>query len=110
MIIKILEDKGFLLAKREKGQHGVMAGVDVSLRKKEKAQAKTRRKQIVFGVGVYVKSWFLSRLPTAALANDLRLLKLLVDIDSPAAKGALMNLCSQLWYLSEDLMPFSFFD
>ena len=47
------------------------------------------QKFCVFGVGIYVKSWFLSRLPTAAPANDLRLLKLLVDTDSPAAKGAL---------------------
>jgi len=32
----------------------------------------------VFGVVVYIKSWFLCRLPTAAPANDLNLLKLLV--------------------------------
>ena len=64
----------------------------------------------VFGVRVYVKSWFLSHLPTAAPSNDLRLLKLLVHTDSPAAKGALKKLCGQLWYLSEELVAFAFFD
>jgi len=44
-----------------------------------------------FCVGVYVKSWFLSRLPKAAPANDLRILKLFVQIDSPEAKGVLRS-------------------
>jgi len=64
----------------------------------------------VFGVGAYVKSWFLCRLPTAAPANDLQLLKLLEATGSPASKGALRKLCGQLWYLSEELVAFAFFD
>jgi len=64
----------------------------------------------VFGVVVYIKSWFLCRLPTAAPANDLNLLKLLVQVESPSAKGALKKLCGQLWYLSEELVALAFFD
>lgn len=64
----------------------------------------------VFGVGVYIKPWFISRLPTAAPTSDLSLLKQLVTIDSPAAKGALKKLCGQLWYLSEELVAFAFFN
>ena len=64
----------------------------------------------VFGVGAYVKSWFLSHLPTAAPNSDLHLLKLLVAFGSPSAKRALKKLCGQLWYLSEELVAFAFFD
>src|SRR6218665_2437488 len=64
----------------------------------------------VFGVLVYIKSWFLCRLLTAAPANDLNLLKLLVQVESPSAKGALKKLCGQLWYLSEELVALAFFD
>jgi len=64
----------------------------------------------IFGVGVYAKLWFLSRVSTAAPANDLHLLKQLVMISSPPALGALKKLCGQLWYLSEYLIAFSFFD
>lgn len=42
----------------------------------------------VFGVSAYVKSCFLSQLPTSAPAGDLRLLKLLIDIGSPSSLGA----------------------
>jgi len=52
----------------------------------------------------------LSRLPTIAPANDLRLLQTLVSLDSQAAKGALKKLCGHLWYLSEELIALSFFD
>ena len=59
---------------------------------------------------VHIKSWFLFRLPTAAPANDLNLLKRLVQVESPSAKDALKKLCGQLWYLSEDLAALAFFD
>ena len=62
----------------------------------------------VFGIAAYTKPWFLSRLPTAAPANDLKLLKLLVSSTSPAFVGALKKLCRQLWYLSEELTAFAF--
>ena len=60
---------------------------------------------------VYVKSWFLCRLPTTAPTNDLNLLKLLVQVESPSA-----NWCSEeaVWptvvYLSEELVALAFFD
>ena len=59
---------------------------------------------------MYIKSWFLSRLPTAASTNDLRLLKLFLSDNSAAAKGALKKLSGQLWYLSEELIALVFFD
>ena len=59
---------------------------------------------------MYIKSWFLFRLPTAAPANYLNLLKRLVQIESPSAKGALKKVCGQLWYLSKDLIALAFFD
>jgi hypothetical protein len=62
----------------------------------------------VFGVTIYIKSWFLSSLPTAAPANDLNLLKLLLSSGTPAATGALKKLCGQLWYLSEELIGLDF--
>ena len=64
----------------------------------------------VLGVVVYIKSWLICRLPTAAPANDLNLLKLLMQVESPSAKGALKKLCGQLWYLSEELVALTFFD
>src|SRR6218665_844680 len=59
---------------------------------------------------VYIKSWFFCRLRTAAPANDLNLLTLFVQVESPSAKGALKKLCGQLWYLSEELVALAFFD
>jgi hypothetical protein len=47
-MIKIPEDKAFLLAQREKGRRGIMAGVDVSLMNKEKVRAKMREKQMAW--------------------------------------------------------------
>lgn len=44
-LIKIEEDKQFLLAQREKGRRGVMAGVDMSLTKKEKVQENKQKSQ-----------------------------------------------------------------
>src|SRR6218665_4201605 len=64
----------------------------------------------VFGVVVFIQSWFLCRLPTADPANDLNLLKLLVQVESPSAKGVLKKLSGQLWYLSEELVALAFFD
>ena len=64
----------------------------------------------IFGVAAYIRPWFLSRLPTAAPANDLKLLKLLASSTSPAFVGALKKMCGQLWYLSEELIALAFFD
>lgn len=51
----------------------------------------------VFGVAVYIKSWFLSCPSTAAPADDLNLLKVFLS-ESPAATGALKKVCGQRWY------------
>lgn len=64
----------------------------------------------VFGVASYVKSWFLCRLPSAAPASDLRLMKRLLSVGSTASLAALNKLCGQLWYLSEELIALAFFD
>src|SRR6218665_1061590 len=64
----------------------------------------------VFGVVVFIQAWFLCRLPTPAPANDLNFLKLLVQVKSPSAKGALKKLSGQLWYLSEELVALAFLD
>ena len=45
-VIKIPEDKAFLIAQREKGRRGLMVGVDVSVAKKEEAQAKKAKTQL----------------------------------------------------------------
>ena len=42
----------------------------------------------IFGIQVYVKSWFRSCLPAVAPANDLQLLKRLASIDTKPAKTA----------------------
>jgi hypothetical protein len=63
-----------------------------------------------FGVASYIKSWFLCRLPTAAPASDLQLMKRLVSSGSPASLAALKKLSGQLWYLSEELVALAFFD
>jgi len=47
---------------------------------------------------------------TAAPANDIHLLKQLVTIGSPQALGALKKMCGQLWYISEYIIAFAFFD
>jgi len=49
-------------------------------------------------------------MPTAAPANNLNLLKLLMQVESPSAKCALNKLCGQLWYLSKELVALAFFD
>lgn len=47
-MIKIPEDKAFLLAQREKGRRGLMAGVDISSVQKEKAQAEKAKNQLMW--------------------------------------------------------------
>lgn len=64
----------------------------------------------IFGVKHYVKSWYRSRLPTAAPKSDLCLLKSLAADDDRAAKGALKKLVNHLWYLSEELIALALFD
>jgi hypothetical protein len=45
-MLKVEEDKHFLLAQREKGRRGVMAGVDVSLTRKEEAKRVKQERQL----------------------------------------------------------------
>ena len=46
-MIKIPEDRAFLLAQRKKGRPRAMLGVDLSLTRKEKAQTKKREHQLI---------------------------------------------------------------
>jgi hypothetical protein len=56
----------------------------------------------VFCTASYIMSWFISRMPTAAPASDLQLMKRLVSSGSRASLAALKKSCGQLWYLSEE--------
>lgn len=56
----------------------------------------------IFGVGVYIEPWFLSRLPTAAPTSNLKLLKLLTTFDSPRVSEEVV--WAALVYLSEEMI------
>jgi len=61
-------------------------------------------------VAHYIIPWFLTHLPAADPANDLKLLKLLASSTSPEFVCALKKMCGQLWYLSEELVALPFVD
>jgi hypothetical protein len=80
------------------------------LTKKEEAGI---RDIAIFVVRFYLKAWFEAALPTAAPLNDLLLLKNLQQYktaNSTVANAALKKLAGHLWYLSEELVAFAFFD
>jgi hypothetical protein len=65
----------------------------------------------VFGVIVYVRSWFEAPQAAAAPANDLALLKQLASYDDKHISDAALTAYSRhLWYLSESLVALSFLD
>ena len=66
-----------------------------------------------FAVQIYVKSWFTATVPRSAPRLDLQLLKSLIkykESDEIIATNALKKLSNHLWYLSEELIAFAFFD
>jgi hypothetical protein len=65
----------------------------------------------LFVAAIYVKYWFQSPSSTAAPKNDLALLRALSVYPNPdVAKAASKGFGNHLWYLSELLIGFSFFD
>ena len=66
-----------------------------------------------FVVEVYLKSWYTAPVPCSAPQNDLELLKVLVkykEVDEKVASNATTKMLNHLWYLSEELVAFAFFD
>nr|XP_047146815.1 uncharacterized protein LOC124819345 [Hydra vulgaris] len=64
----------------------------------------------VFAVKFYIRGWFSSRLGISAPKNDLLLCKELLASGNCTSLAALKKLKGHLWYLSEVLVGFSFFD
>jgi hypothetical protein len=71
------------------------------------------RDACIFTIKVYIKYWFQAPLGSCAPRNDLQLLKDLKayeEINQVIAKIALKKIIGHLWYLSEELVAFAFFD
>lgn len=67
----------------------------------------------IFIVNIYINYWFESASGPSASRNDLQLLKDLKSyekINKPIAAIALKKFLGHLWYLSEELVAFAFFD
>lgn len=67
----------------------------------------------IFIVRIYIKYWFQAPCASSAPKNDLQLLKDLVayeKINYSLAKAAMKKIMGHLWYLSEELVAFAFFD
>ena len=67
----------------------------------------------IFTVQIYVNVWFTAGVPSSAPRTDLQLLKDLWsyrEINQTVADLALKKMLGHLWYLSEELVAFSFFD
>lgn len=67
----------------------------------------------IFVVRVYAKYWFTAPVSCMAPANDLQMLKDLVlfeKYNQTLAKVAIKKMLGHLWYLSEELIAFAFFD
>lgn len=78
-----------------------------------KSEEKGLRDICCFAVELYVKSWYTASVPHSAPRLDLQLLKSLVkykESEEKIATNALKKLLNHLWYLSEQLIAFAFFD
>lgn len=67
----------------------------------------------LFTVRVYAKYWYTAPSAASAPGNDLQLLKdlkMYERINEKISKAALKKIMGQLWYLSEELVGFAFFD
>ena len=64
----------------------------------------------IFGVKFYITTWFSSRSGISAPKNDLLLARRLLVSGDRISLGALKKLKGHFWYLSEELIGFSFFD
>ncbi|KAK4871625.1 hypothetical protein RN001_015749 [Aquatica leii] len=78
-----------------------------------KKEEKVVREICIFTVIIYIKYWFQAPAGWSAPRNDLQLLKNLKDFDRinpEIATVALKKILGHLWYLSEELVSFAFFD
>lgn len=67
----------------------------------------------IFSVMIYIKYWYQACVASSAPRNDLQLLKDLIkfeNINPALSKVALKKVMGHLWYLSEELVSFAFFD
>jgi len=64
----------------------------------------------IFAVKFYIRSWFSSCLGISAPKNDLLLARSLLTSTDRTSPAALNKLKRHFWYLSEELVGFSFFD
>lgn len=67
----------------------------------------------IFIVKIYAKIWFTAPLAVKALYSDFTLLKKLQaysEIDATISTAIMKKFVNHLWYLSEELVAFSFFD
>ena len=61
---------------------------------------------------VYLPWWITATVPASAPCHDLNLIKSILqfkEINQRAAKGALKDIGNHIWYLTEELLPFSLF-
>ena len=78
-----------------------------------KKDEKAVRDICIFTVIIYIKYWFQAYTGWSAPRNDLQLLKDLTafeSYDKKMATVALKKILGHLWYLSEELVSFAFFD
>lgn len=78
-----------------------------------KKEEKVIKEICIFSVIIYVKYWFQAPSGCSAPNNDLQLLKDLKtfeNINQPMSKVAMRKFLGHLWYLSEELVTFAFFD
>lgn len=66
----------------------------------------------IFVVQIYLKAWYRCQCPVLAPLNDLELLKQFAayETNQNVAKAAMKSFTNHLWYLSETLIGFAFFD
>ena len=71
------------------------------------------RKVCIFIVLFYQKPWFTAQRPDAAALSDLTFIQQLLDcsvLDAKLCNAALTKILGHLWYLSEEIIGFAFFD
>ena len=78
-----------------------------------KSEERGVRDICIFTVYLYVKTWFTATSAISAPWNDLELLKNIdkyKSVKTDISQTALKNFFRYLWYFSEELIVFSFFD
>ncbi|GBP22025.1 hypothetical protein EVAR_18666_1 [Eumeta japonica] len=81
--------------------------------KMTKKEEKGIKDVCIFSVMIYFKYWYQASVSSSAPRNDWQLLKDLIifeNINPALSKVALKKIIGHLWYLSEELVSFAFFD